>query len=126
MSLILDDLQTLIDGSGLVPDFDQAHFFDESKYINKTIAYSINGGAGSDKYVRNPTIDFVFYGIESSKGADRLEVANAAEAIFSYFLDNYTQGCIIGIIPLNEVAGPNYTDSGRPIYTFTIQLKTAR
>ncbi|MAF36358.1 hypothetical protein CL622_04540 [archaeon] len=124
--MILDDLKALIDGSGLVTDYDQAHFFDESKYTNKTIAYSINGGSGSDHFVRNPTVDFVFYGIESSKGADRIDVANASESIFNYFLDNYSQGCIIGIIPLVEVAGPNYSDSGRPMYTFTIQLKTAR
>lgn len=123
---ILSDLKALIDSSALVNDYAQAHFYDESKYTGKTIAYSLNGGANSDHYVRNPIIDFVFYGIESSTGADRLNVETAAEGVFNYFLDNYKQGCIIGIDSLSELNGPNYSDSGRPMYTFSIQLKTAR
>ena len=124
--MIIDDLKALIDASGLVTDYQQVNFFNESKHKNKTLAYRISGGSGSDHYVRNPDVDFTFYGESNPASSESLAVAQTAEALFSYFLDNYLSGCIIGISALSEVNGVYYTDTERPFYTFSIRLKTAR
>lgn len=124
--MIIDDLISMINDSGLLTNYKQVNFFNESKNPDKTVAFRINGGAGSDHFVRNPDVDFTLYGKSSSSGGEALEVAQAAEAIFSYFLDNYSYGCIIGISALSEVNGVYYTDTERPFYTFSIRLKTAR
>lgn len=121
--MIIDDLKLMIDNSGLLVDYQQVNFFNEAKHINKTVAYRINGGAGTDQYIRNPDVDFTFYG-KSTDSASAIGVD--ADAMFSYFLDNYKSSCIIGISALSEVNGVYYTETERPFYTFSIRLKTAR
>jgi len=121
--MIIDELKTMIDDSGLVADYKQTNFFNESKHPNKTVAYRINGGAGTDQYIRNPDVDFTFYGSATDSAND---IGLAADNLFSYFLDNYRSSCIIGISALSEVNGVYYTDTERPFYTFSIRLKTAR
>lgn len=124
--MIIDDLKALVDASGLVSDFVLTNFYDESKHTSKTVSFRINGGAGSDQYVRNPDVDFVFYGESKSNSTTIQSVGASAESLFSYFLDNYKQNCIIGISALSEVSGVYHTDSDRPFYTFSIRLKTGR
>lgn len=90
---------------------------------NRCIVIRKGGGGIADEWLRVPQITIYLIGFVSDA---HLILAERADQMLEYLLDNYQSGRTIGVTTQSDVNGPFLFDSGRPAYEINLQTIIAR